>query len=315
MSKTLLSAPLVAVCVAAALAQPARRPVDEFATSAGSVRITVVNHATMMVEGGGSVIHVDPVGAPRYAALPQADLVLICHTHPDHLDAAAVERVKKAGTVVLGPESVAKALPGTTVIRNGESRQVGRWRVEAVPAYNLTRGPAPGAFYHPKGDGNGYVLTLGDKRFYIAGDTENIPELAALKNIEAAFLPVNLPFTMTPEEAAAAARAVRPKYRVPVSQPRIRSLDPEQGARRQRDRGAAEGLVSGRRRGGRRRSAAEAPAPDSVAKAAGGARRRAAKAGPAAPQPAAARPAPVVSPRSCRTSGSPSASGRRTPRR
>ena len=215
MSKTLLSAPLVAVCVAVALAQPARRPVDEFATSAGSVRITVVNHATMMVEGGGSVIHVDPVGAPRYAALPQADLVLICHTHPDHLDAASVERVKKAGTVVLGPESVAKALPGTTVIRNGESRQVGRWRVEAVPAYNLTRGPAPGAFYHPKGDGNGYVLTFGDKRFYIAGDTENIPELAALKNIEAAFLPVNLPFTMTPEEAAAAARAVRPKYVYP----------------------------------------------------------------------------------------------------
>ena len=141
--------------------------------------------------------------------------MLIAHTHPDHLDPAAVEKLKKAGTVVLGPESVAKALPGTTVIRNGESREVGRWRVEAVPAYNLTRGPAPGSFYHPKGDGNGYVLTFGGKRFYIAGDTENIPELAALKNIEAAFLPVNLPFTMTPEEAAAAARAIKPKYVYP----------------------------------------------------------------------------------------------------
>ena len=126
-----------------------------------------------------------------------------------------MEKLKKAGTVVLGPESVAKALPGTTVIRNGENRQVGRWRVEAVPAYNLTRGPAPGSFYHPKGDGNGYVLTFGDKRFYIAGDTENIPEMAALKNIEAAFLPVNLPFTMTPEEAAAAARVIKPKYVYP----------------------------------------------------------------------------------------------------
>jgi L-ascorbate metabolism protein UlaG (beta-lactamase superfamily)/predicted alpha/beta superfamily hydrolase len=215
MRKSLLSLPLFLALAVIALAQPAR-PVDEFTTSAGPVRITMINHATMMVQGGGQVIQVDPVGAQRYGTLlPQADLVLIAHTHPDHLDAAAVERLKKAGTVVVGPEAVAKALPGTTVIRNGESRQVGRWRVEAVPAYNLTRGPAPGTFYHPKGDGNGYVLTFGDKRFYIAGDTENIPEMAALKNIEAAFLPVNLPFTMTPEEAAAAARVVRPKYVYP----------------------------------------------------------------------------------------------------
>ena len=113
----------------------------------------MINHATMMVEGGGRSSRSIPSERRGTPALPQADVVLIAHTHPDHLDAAAVERVKKAGTVVLGPESVAKALPGTTVIRNGESRQVGRWRVEAVPAYNLTRGPAPGAFYHPKGDG------------------------------------------------------------------------------------------------------------------------------------------------------------------
>jgi L-ascorbate metabolism protein UlaG (beta-lactamase superfamily)/enterochelin esterase-like enzyme len=200
---------LFALFAALALAQPSG-PVDEFATAAGPVRITVINHASMMVEGGGQVIQIDPVGAQRYASLPQADLILITHTHGDHLDAAAVEKLKKAGTIVLGPESVAKALPGTTVIRNGESRPVARWRVDAVPAYNLTRGP-----YHPKGDGNGYVLTFGDKRFYIAGDTENIPELAALKNIEAAFLPVNLPFTMTPEEAAAASRVIKPKFVYP----------------------------------------------------------------------------------------------------
>lgn len=213
MRKILLSV-LFLLFAAIALAQPTR-PVDEFQTSAGPVRITMINHATMMVGGGGEVIHIDPVGAQRYAALPQADVILVAHTHGDHLDAAAVEKLKKAKTVVLGPEAVAKALPGTTVIRNGESRQVGRWRFEAVPAYNLTRGPAPGSFYHPKGDGNGYVLTFGDKRFYIAGDTENIPEMAALKNIEAAFLPVNLPFTMTPEEAAAAARVLKPKYVYP----------------------------------------------------------------------------------------------------
>jgi L-ascorbate metabolism protein UlaG (beta-lactamase superfamily) len=197
-----------------ALAQ-SNRPVDEFATRAGPVRITMINHAAMMVEGGGEVIHVDPVGAQRYAALPRADLVLITHTHPDHLDAGAVEKARKSGATVLGPEAVARALPGTTVIRNGESRQLGGWLVEAVPAYNLTRGPAAGAVFHPKGDGNGYVLTFGGKRFYIAGDTENIPEMAALKGVEAAFLPVNLPFTMTPEELAAAARVIQPRYVYP----------------------------------------------------------------------------------------------------
>lgn len=205
---------LLAVLAAVTLAQP-KRPVEEFATSAGPVRITIINHASMMIEGGGQVIQVDPVGAQRYAALPQADIILITHTHPDHLDAAAVEKTSKPKALILGPESVAKALPGTTILRNGESRQAGRWRIEAVPAYNLVRGPAPGAFYHPKGDGNGYVLTFGGKRFYIAGDTENIPELAALKDIEAAFLPVNLPFTMTPEEAAAAARIIKPRFVYP----------------------------------------------------------------------------------------------------
>ncbi len=285
MMKTLLSVLSSALLFAvAALAQPARRPVDELATSAGPVRITAINHATMMVEGGGQVIHVDPVGAARYAALPQADLVLICHTHPDHLDAAALDRLKKAGTVVLGPESVAKALPGTTVIRNGESRQVGRWRVEAVPAYNLTRGPAPGAFYHPKGDGNGYVLTFGDKRFYIAGDTENIPDMAALKNIEAAFLPVNLPFTMTPEEAAAAARAIKPKYLYPYhsrgSDLSIlsKALEGSGIEVRLRDWYQAGDEVAAPQRGG---GPAGGPG--------GGGRG-------AVPQPAAARPAAVVSP-------------------
>lgn len=197
-----------------ALAQ-STRPVDEFSTSAGPVRITIINHASMMIEGGGEVIHVDPVGAPRYEALPRADLVLITHTHPDHLDAGALDRAKKADAVVLGPDSAAKAQQGTTVINNGGSRTVGRWQIEAVPAYNLQRGPAPGTFFHPKGDGNGYVLTFGDKRFYIAGDTENIPEIAGLKDIEAAFLPVNLPYTMTPEELAAAARVIKPRYVYP----------------------------------------------------------------------------------------------------
>jgi L-ascorbate metabolism protein UlaG (beta-lactamase superfamily)/enterochelin esterase-like enzyme len=274
----------LALFAALALAQP-QRQVDEFATAAGPVRITVVYHASMMVEGGGEVIQIDPVGIQRYASLPQADVILITHTHGDHLDAAAVGKLKKAGTVVLGPESVAKVLPGTTVIRSGENRQAGRWRVEAVPAYNLTRGPAPGSFYHPKGDGNGYVLTFGDKRFYVAGDTENIPEMAALKNIEAAFLPVNLPFTMTPEEAAAAARVIKPKYVYPYHSRGSdltvlsKALEGSGIEVRLRDWYQAGDEAAAPQRGGGR---AEAPQR-------GGGRAE-------APQAAAARPAAVVSP-------------------
>jgi len=187
-----------------------KRPVDEGTTSAGPVRLTVINHASLVIEGGGLVIAVDPVGANRYDGLPQADLILITHSHGDHLDPAAVAKLKKTTTLVLGPESVAKALAGTTVIRNGESRKAGEWTIEAVPAYNLKRGPSPGSFYHPKGEGNGYVLDLAGNRCYVAGDTEAIPEMKALKNIAVAFLPINLPYTMTPEEAAEAAKSFMP---------------------------------------------------------------------------------------------------------
>jgi L-ascorbate metabolism protein UlaG (beta-lactamase superfamily) len=187
-----------------------KRPVDEGMTDQGPVRLTVINHASLMIEHAAQVIHVDPVGAGRYEGLPQADLILITHAHGDHLDAAAVAKLRKPGTVVLGPEIVAKSLPGTTVIRNGETTKVGATTVEAVPAYNLKRGPSPGTFYHPKGVGNGYVTTFAGRRCYIAGDTEAIPEMKLLKDIEVAFLPMNLPYTMTPQEAAEAALSFKP---------------------------------------------------------------------------------------------------------
>jgi L-ascorbate metabolism protein UlaG (beta-lactamase superfamily) len=100
-------------------------------------------------------------------------------------------------------------------MRNGEIRQAGKWSVEAVPAYNLKHGPSAGAVFHPKGEGNGYVLTFGGKRFYVAGDTEGTPEMAALKNIDVAFLPMNLPYTMTPEMVADAARMFKPRILYP----------------------------------------------------------------------------------------------------
>jgi L-ascorbate metabolism protein UlaG (beta-lactamase superfamily) len=191
-----------------------KRPVDEGMTEAGPVRLTIINHASFMIEQGGQVIHVDPVGANRYEGLPQADLILITHTHGDHLDPAALAKLRKDGTVVIGPEAAAKSVPGLTVMRNGDSRQVGPTGVEAVPAYNLPRAGG-GQIYHPKGEGNGYVLSFAGLRGYIAGDTSAIPEMAALKNITVAFLPMNMPFTMTPEEVAAAARSFMPRILYP----------------------------------------------------------------------------------------------------
>jgi len=205
---------LLALLVSGALYAQPTRPVDEGMTDKGPVRMTIINHASFVIELPGQVIYVDPVDATRYQGLPQPDLILITHTHGDHMDPAAVAKLKKAGTQILGPETVAKSVPGTTVIRNGETQQVGGTTVEAVPAYNLKRGPSPGSFYHPKGEGNGYVLTYIGRRTYIAGDTEAIPEMKAIKNIEVAFLPVNSP-TMPPEEAAEAARSFNPMVLYP----------------------------------------------------------------------------------------------------
>ncbi len=137
--------------LSAAFAQ-IKRPVDEGMTDSGPVRLTIINHASFMIEQGGQVIHVDPVGANRYEGLPQADLILITHTHGDHLDPAALTKLRKDSTVVIGPEAAAKSVAGLTVMRNGESRQVGPTGIEAVPAYNLPRA-AGGQIFHPKGEG------------------------------------------------------------------------------------------------------------------------------------------------------------------
>jgi L-ascorbate metabolism protein UlaG (beta-lactamase superfamily) len=123
--------------------------------------------------------------------------------------------VKKASTVIVAPEAVAKSVPGSTILRNGETKTIGAWTIEAIPMYNLTRGPAAGQLYHDKGRGNGYVITYGGLRIYVAGDTENIPEMRALKNIDVAFVCMNLPYTMPPEEAADAVKAFHPKVVIP----------------------------------------------------------------------------------------------------
>jgi L-ascorbate metabolism protein UlaG (beta-lactamase superfamily) len=197
---------------------------EEFKTSAGPAKITIIRHASMMIEAGGKVIHVDPWSQGNFDGLPKADLILITDIHPDHLDQKAIDQVKRDGTQFIAPAAVAKTVTEAKVLANGESTTWDKWKIEAVPMYNLKRGPSPGALYHDKGRGNGYVLTYGGTRFYIAGDTEGTPEMRAMKNIDVAFVPMNLPYTMTPEEAADAVRAFHPKVVYPFH---YRGSDPE----------------------------------------------------------------------------------------
>lgn len=191
-----------------ALAQSAASG-DTFQTSAGPVRITPIMHASVLIEANGRTIYVDPAQGD-FNNRPPADLILITDIHGDHMSPDNVRKLSKAGTVVMAPRAVADKMHVDDVIGNGETKHWQGWTIEAVPAYNMKRGPAPGQFYHDKGRGNGYVLSYGGKRFYFSGDTEDIPELASLHDIDVAFVCMNLPYTMTPEEAAVAVKKFHP---------------------------------------------------------------------------------------------------------
>jgi L-ascorbate metabolism protein UlaG (beta-lactamase superfamily) len=189
---------------------------DVLPTSRGDLKITFIGHASLYFTFGGKVIHVDPVGDyADYAALPKADLILVTHDHSDHFDLKAIALISKGKTkLVLTPLCAAKFGRGI-VLKNGEETIVNGIRIEATPAYNIVHMRSTGTPFHPKEDGNGYILTFGDKRVYVAGDTENIPEMKRLGRIDIAFLPMNLPYTMTPEMAADAARMVKPQILYP----------------------------------------------------------------------------------------------------
>jgi L-ascorbate metabolism protein UlaG (beta-lactamase superfamily) len=162
------------------------------------------------------VIHIDPVrSSGSYTNLPKADLILVTHEHSDHLDADLIRDLRKDGTIMLCNAKSSAQIPWARVMKPGDSNLINGITVEAVYAYNIKNVRAPGQPFHPKGIGNGYVLTIGDKKFYIAGDTENIPEMKELKNIDVAFLPMNLPYTMTPEMVADAANSFKPKILYP----------------------------------------------------------------------------------------------------
>lgn len=207
----------VSVVVPASAGQ-SRAAADVIATKDGELRIQPINHATLVLQWKGKTIYSDPVGgAKAFEGLAAPDLIVITDIHGDHLNQPTLAAVAGTSAKLVGPPAVAEQLPAelrqrTTVLGNGQSQELLGVRVEAVPAYNL----APDRQrYHAKGRGNGYVLTVGDKRVYISGDTEDIPEMLALKDIDIAFLCMNLPYTMTVEQAAHAVRAFKPRIVYP----------------------------------------------------------------------------------------------------
>ena len=189
---------------------------DIFETSKGDLKITFISHGTLMFTFGGKVIHVDPVGRyADYSKLPKADIILITHEHGDHLDSKAIGLIRKEKTDLLLTQKCAEKGETGIIMKNGDIKTVQGLKIEAVPAYNIVHMRSGSSPFHPKGQGNGYVITFANKRVYVAGDTENIPEMKKLKNIAIAFLPMNLPYTMDPEMVADAAKVFMPKILYP----------------------------------------------------------------------------------------------------
>lgn len=191
------------------------RQAQRFETAAGAVKITPIYHASLLIEAGGKSIYLDPAKPANFSGLPPADLILITDIHGDHMDPGSISVISKSGTEIIAPPAVVKTVSSAQPISNGETKTWNDWTIEAIPMYNIQRGPSAGTLYHPKGRGNGYVLTYGGKRFYFSGDTENIPEMRALKNIYVAFVCMNLPYTMPADEAAEAVKAFHPQIVIP----------------------------------------------------------------------------------------------------
>jgi L-ascorbate metabolism protein UlaG (beta-lactamase superfamily) len=191
---------------------------EEFKTAKGKLIITPINHATLVIEWNGKTIYVDPVGqAAWYKAFPKPDLVLLTHIHGDHYRAAILQAVVGPKTQLVASPTLASVLEKelkakTITVANGASTDKVGFKLEAVASYNTT---PPRKRFHPKGQGNGYVLNLGGKRIYLSGDTEGTPEMLALKDIDVAFLCMNLPYTMDVAAAAKAVRAFKPKVVYP----------------------------------------------------------------------------------------------------
>ncbi len=200
--------------------EPAEEGCDVFKTPTGTtVKMYCIKHGSLRMQVGDKWIYVDPVTKAvkpetDYSTLPKADYILVTHEHFDHLDSVAINQLTKEGTVLITNARCHEILGGKgDVMANGDTRILpGDWTIDAVPAYNISPEKLK---FHPKGRDNGFVLTLEGMRIYIAGDTEDIPEMGTIKDIDVAFLPCNLPYTMSPEQCSQAAMMIKPAVLFP----------------------------------------------------------------------------------------------------
>ena len=191
---------------------------DRIVTNNGEkLQITFIGHGTLMIQYEDKIIHIDPwTKMADYTKLPKADIILITHEHQDHLDPKAVELLQQESTRIILTKVCKEKITDGIVTQNGDTRELfDNVNLLAIPAYNLVHKRPSGEPFHPKGRGNGYIIDFKGTHIYIAGDTENISEMKALKNIDVAFLPMNLPYTMTPEMVADAVKAFKPKILYP----------------------------------------------------------------------------------------------------
>jgi len=198
---------------------------DAFPTPGGDLRITFIGHASLLFQYGGRNIYVDPDGRlADFRRMPKADLILVTHQHSDHFDAQAITALRQPSTQIYVTSACLPLPAAARILKNGDRAQFEGVAIEAVPAYNIAHRRPDGNPFHPRGEGNGYVLAFPGLRVYVAGDTENIPELGSLKDIAVAFLPMNLPYTMTPEMTALAAKTIKPRVLYPYH---FSSTDPQ----------------------------------------------------------------------------------------
>lgn len=193
-------------------------------TQDSNVEIVPIEHATFVLKWAGKIIYVDPVGgADLFINEPAPDIILLTHDHGDHFDVKTLQTLSKDKTLIIAPMKVADMVPNTVagtllVAKNGQNTTEQGFKIEIIPSYNLSKDEK---VYHPKGEGNGYVLESNGERVYISGDSADTPEMRSLKNIDIAFVAMNLPYTMSVEEAAGAVLAFKPKkvypyhYRTP----------------------------------------------------------------------------------------------------
>ena len=200
------------------MATPVQAQTDTFLTKSGKeVKFTCIKHASIMIEYDGHVYYFDPVTGLKpetdYTSMPRPNIIFITHEHADHFDRMALTQLVTTNTIVYSNPAVGRLYRNSRVMENGDSVTVGTdLTVKAVPAYNTTKGREQ---FHPKGRDNGYILTIDGLRIYVAGDTEDIPEMANIHDIDVAFLPCNQPYTMTVDQVVRAAKIIKPKVLFP----------------------------------------------------------------------------------------------------